>query len=372
MIPLTMAEAPQSSITSHPSLFGQRRALKLPPISCHEVIARDGTKLRLCHAQGGTRGVVLLAPGTAMTGLSYCIDTVDENLAEYLVRVGFDVWLADWRTSPELPAHTVPYSLDDVGRNDWPALVDYVCAAAKVERVSILAHCLSSPALMLSLARGHLNPDRIDAIVASQVAMHLEADPLGKVKQWTHVSSLLNAHEIIHQQPAEVTHSLADLAISSLAPILPHVPGSESCGNPVCARHLATFGGLLNHERVNDATHALMGPLIPEVVVGFLKAVAPIVYRIDLLEADDLVHLDRFKVPITFVSGEHNHMFVPSGTEKSFNLLCQANGAALYQRKLIPGYGHLDCLVGENAATDVFPVFAEALGPTIRASRGAS
>lgn len=372
MIQPTMPETPPTSITTHPSLFGHRRALNLPPISSHEVIAGDGTKLRVCHVQGGSRGVVLLAPGTAMTGLSYCIDTVDENLAEYLVRAGFDVWLADWRTSPELPAHTVPYSLDDVGRYDWPALVDFVCAAAKVERVSILAHCLSSPALMLSLVRGHLNPDRVEAIVASQVALHLEADPLGKVKQWSHVSSLLNAHEIVHQLPDEVTHSLADLAISSLAPILPHVPGSEACDNPVCGRHLATFGGLLNHERVNDATHALMGPLIPEVVVGFLKTVAPIVFRIDLLEADDLVHLDRFRVPITFVSGEHNHMFVPSGTEKSYDLLCQANGAALYQRKLIPGYGHLDCLIGANAAADVFPVFAEALGPAIRASRGMS
>ena len=365
-----MADAPQATITSHPTLFGGHRALKLPPLTCHWLSAADGTTLRLYHAQGGTRGAVLLAPGTAMSGLSYCIDTVDENLAEYLVRAGFDVWLADWRTSPELPAHTVPYSLDDVGRYDWPALVEYVRAAAKVERVSILSHCLSSPALMLSLVRGHLDPSHVDAIVASQVALHLEADPLGKVKQWTHVASLLNAHEIIHQQPAEVTHSLADLAISSLAPILPHIPGSESCGNPVCARHLATFGGLLNHERVNAETHALMGPLIPEVVVGFLKAVAPIVLRIDLLEADDLVHLDRFKVPITFVSGEHNHMFVPSGTEKSFDLLRQANGDALYRRELIPGYGHLDCLIGANAAADVFPVFAEGLGPSIRAARG--
>ncbi len=338
-------------------------------MSCHWLTAGDGTQLRLHHAQGGTRGAVLLTAGTAMTGLSYCIDTVDENLAEYLVRVGFDVWLADWRTSPELPAHTVPYSLDDVGRYDWPALVGYVCTATGADRISILAHCLSTPALMLSLVRGHLNPARIDAIVASQVALHLEADPLGKIKQWTHVSNLLNAHEIVHQEPEHVTHTLADLAISSLAPILPHVPGSESCGNPVCARHLATFGGLLHHANVNPETHALMGPLIPEVVVGFLKAVAPVVHRIDLLDADDLLHLDRLAIPITFVSGEHNHMFVPSGTERSFNLVCKANGPALYRREVIAGYGHLDCLVGANAAADVFPTFAEALGPTIRAAR---
>ncbi len=204
-------------------------------------------------------------------------------------------------------------------RYDWPALVEYVCAAAKTERVSILAHCLSSPALMLSLVRGHLNLARVDAIVASQVALHLEADPLGKVKQWTHVAQLLNAVEMVHQQPEDVTHSL-----------------------------------------------------IPEVVVGFLKAVAPVVRRIDLLEADDLVHLDRFKVPITFVLGEHNHMFVPSGTERSFDLLCQANGGALYRREVIAGYGHLDCLVGATAAADVFPTFAGALGPSIRAARGSA
>jgi cholesterol oxidase len=358
-----------ATVTTHPSFFGHRRALKLPPLTRHELQAADGTALRLHHAQGGTRGTVVLTAGTAMTGLSYCIDTVDENLAEYLVRVGFDVWLADWRTSPELTAHTVPYSLDDVGRYDWPALVEYVCRAAGTERVSILAHCLSSPALMLSLVRGHLDPARVDAIVASQVALHLEADPLGKIKQWTHVSAILNGDEIIHQEPEHVTTHLADVVISGLAPIVPHLPGSESCGNPVCARHLATFGGLLNHARVNPETHALMGALIPEVVVGFLKHVAPVVLRIDLLDEADHAHLDRLAVPITFVSGEHNHMFVAKGTESSFNLLCKANGSALYRREVVAGYGHLDCLIGATAAQDVFPVFAAALGPEVSLAR---
>ena len=82
---------------------------------------------------------------------------------------------------------------------------------------------------------------------------------------------------------------------------------------------------------------------------------------------DDLAHLDRLALPITFVSGEHNHMFVPEGTARSLALLSEANDPALYQRHVIADYGHLDCLIGESAATDVFPMLAEALGRSISA-----
>lgn len=361
---------PVEPITHHPTLFGLRRPLRLPPLSRHWLRAGDGTVLRLHHAQGGAqgenRGAVILAPGTAMTGLSYCLDTVRENLPEYLVRAGFDVWLFDWRTSPELPAHTLPYSLDDVGRNDWPAAVDYVCRATGADRVSILAHCLSSPALMLSLVRGHLDGARIDAIVASQVALHLQVDWLGKVKQWSHVDRILSAEDIIHLEPEHVTAAMADDVVTGLAPLLPE---TDPCGNAACVRQLVTFGGLVQHDRLNPETHACMGPLIPEVGTGFLKAVAPVTARVDLLTGEDLNHLDRLALPITLISGERNRMFVQQGTLRSHQLLCEANGPTLYRREVLANYGHLDCLLGSEAATDVYPLLADSLGPAVRSRR---
>jgi cholesterol oxidase len=48
-------------------------------------------------------------------------------------------------------------------------------------------------------------------------------------------------------------------------------------------------------------------------------------------------------------------------TETTFNMLVDRFGAQQYERHLIPGYGHLDCIFGKNAAVEVYPVIARYL-----------
>ena len=45
-------------------------------------------------------------------------------------------------------------------------------------------------------------------------------------------------------------------------------------------------------------------------------------------------------------------------------MLSQANRAGLYQRHVIPGYGHSDCMFGKDAARDVYPHVVEHLDAT--------
>jgi cholesterol oxidase len=76
-----------------------------------------------------------------------------------------------------------------------------------------------------------------------------------------------------------------------------------------------------------------------------------------------LPHIDKLKIPITFLQGSKNQLFLPEGTEKSFDLLCAKNGAQHYTRILVPNYGHMDFFVGRNSAQDIFPlVLAELEG----------
>ena len=48
----------------------------------------------------------------------------------------------------------------------------------------------------------------------------------------------------------------------------------------------------------------------------------------------------------------------------TYDLLCAKNGAELYDRHVIPGYGHIDCIFGENAARDIYPLILEHLEKT--------
>lgn len=346
------------TLTAFPPYFGARRPSRFPPLERIDFAARDGVSLVMHHTSGGNKGPVILAPGTAMTALSYCIDTVDQNLVEFLVERGFDVWLFDWRTSPILDAHDHVYTLDDVGRNDWPAVIDQVRRRTGAQRVSVLAHCLSSPCFMLGLLRGHIDPDSIHSFVASQVALHLHMTPVGTVKLKARLDKLLPGGDMIHQEPAQAKVRIADLAVSVLSHVLPK---SYSCDSAVCPRHSATFGDLILHSRVNKATHDIMGELIPECIAGFLKDVAVWSRKTTVLTREDRDHMDRLKVRTLFVSGSENRMFVPRSTETTYELLCELNGPSLYERKVYQNFGHLDCYVSDAAATFIWPDLAATL-----------
>ena len=73
-----------------------------------------------------------------------------------------------------------------------------------------------------------------------------------------------------------------------------------------------------------------------------------------------LSHTDRYRMPISFITGEHNRMFVPRGIDATYDLLRTANGPERYTRRVIEGYAHLDLWLGRDAERDVFPgVLAE-------------
>ncbi len=44
--------------------------------------------------------------------------------------------------------------------------------------------------------------------------------------------------------------------------------------------------------------------------------------------------------------------------------LSEKNGPDLYNRVVIPNYGHIDCIFGKNASHDVYPHIANHLDST--------
>ena len=90
------------------------RKLRLPAPERHTPLLAGGQKLALTRYQGGTLGPVILAPGFGVTADSYTLDTTDENLTEFLVARGYDVWLFDYRGSPALDASREAFDIDDL------------------------------------------------------------------------------------------------------------------------------------------------------------------------------------------------------------------------------------------------------------------
>ena len=67
-------------------------------------------------------------------------------------------------------------------------------------------------------------------------------------------------------------------------------------------------------------------------------------------------------IPILFIQGSENVVYTPEATNRSLETMNDAFGQGLYQREVFEGYGHLDCWMGKDAATDVYPtVLAHAM-----------
>ena len=96
----------------------------LPPPEHHPVTTSDGTEIQLTHYAMGSKGPVVLAPGYGNAARAFALDTVPKSYAQYLGEHGYDVWLLDYRASPDLPSSFTQFTVDDIAMRDWPAAID--------------------------------------------------------------------------------------------------------------------------------------------------------------------------------------------------------------------------------------------------------
>jgi cholesterol oxidase len=133
----------------------------------------------------------------------------------------------------------------------------------------------------------------------------------------------------------------------------------EHCNDAVCHRISFMYALLYEHEQLNEATHTALHEMFGIGNMRAFEQLATMVRKGQVVsfKGEDvyLPHLDRLAIPISFIHGAQNACFLPESTRKTFDLLCQTNGANLYSRSVIPGYGHIDCIFGKNAAVDVYP-----------------
>lgn len=334
----------------------KRRTLRAPAPTIHPVTTEDGVTLRLIRYRGGSRGPVLCLHGLGVSSRIFRLDTVDTNLVEALVAEGFDVWLLDYRASIELPAAQTPFDADSVARYDHPAAVDTVRRLTGAEAIDVVAHCFGATTFTMAMLNGLQG---VRSAVISQVATHVVAPTMTRLKAGLHLPDVLQALGIERMSAytdagAGAWERLWDRALG-----LQPLEWEERCRSAVCHRVSFLYGLLYEHDQLNTATHDTLHELFGVVNLKAMAQLAEMVNagRLVDFEGQDvyLPHVERLAIPITFIHGAENQCYLPESTERSFRLLCEVNGPERYRRKVIPGYGHIDCILGRNAARDVYP-----------------
>jgi cholesterol oxidase len=139
----------------------------------------------------------------------------------------------------------------------------------------------------------------------------------------------------------------------------------EGCGNALCHRATFLYGLLYEHAQLGEQLHANLQELFGVHDVELFSQLAAMVRERHVVDAHGanvyLPNLEGMNLPIGFIHGAENRCYLPVSTETTYNMLVERFGAQQYERHLIQGYGHIDCIFGKNAAVDVYPVIARYL-----------
>ncbi len=335
----------------------KKRELRVGDVEVYSVKTDDGFELQLTRYKGGDKTPLLMVHPFNACRLIFSIDTIDTNLTEYFYQNGHDVWLLDYRLSCLLPYSKDQHTLDDIAKFDYPAAIKKVLEITGKKEVDVLAHCVGSITLFMALLSGM---EGVRSVISTQIAsdffpvaaVELKADlHLPTLLQDIGIKSLDAATDSSENWEAKLYDDFINLYASELV---------GSCTDPVCQRMTFMFGALYEHINLNDSTHSANVEMLGNANMTSFKQVTRMLRAKILLDAKGndvyMSHIERLALPITFIHGEANKVFHPQSTLNTFNNLCLAHGSQLYERHVIPGYGHNDCLYGKNAITDVFPL----------------
>ncbi|KAL9984027.1 hypothetical protein ACROYT_G006282 [Oculina patagonica] len=349
----------------------------------YKCVTEDKVELKLTRYKGGTKGPVILFHGLAMSRGTYNLDTIEPNLTEYLVQHRYDVWLADWRASCDLPwAIYSDYTLDDCAKYDCPALIDKVLEITKQKSLQVVAHCIGSIINYGALLTGRTT-GKIRNMISFNVAAHTMASQLNEFKLGIYIPGMLEMLGVSGiDESAKNTAQVMDNLFNTFAKHVGEsvIPYKERCQSPTCHRIIFINGPLFQHANLNslthEALHEIFGYFSTKCAMHmrnsfkakkFVSYSGEDIYLPDvdkkerLKSPDYLEKIGRLDIPITFLVGENNTVFVPESTRTTYELVKEAHPNQEYDLIQIPDYSHMDLILGKNAVYDVYPHALRAL-----------
>jgi pimeloyl-ACP methyl ester carboxylesterase len=333
---------------------GRGGAATLPRPEMHAVTTSDGTEIQLTHYALGGKGPIVLAPGYGNAARAFAVDTVPLNYVQALGDRGYDVWLLDYRASPDLESSRTQFTVDDIAMRDWPAAVAAVRKESGADSVQAMGHCVGGLSLFMAIGGGL---EGVRSATFSSLAGHPIATPGNRLRAGVHLATVFKKLGIKGLNTDYDPGYLPDRAVELVMRALPYRNVYDS---PVGRRIYFIYGDVFDFSNINETT---MESAVPSIFgisnITFFEHISRMIRKNRAVDRNGndayLSNLDRYRIPITFLTGEHNRMFVPQGLQRSYDLLRGANDPSLYTHHVFKDYAHLDMWLGDSAAGDIFP-----------------
>ncbi|KAJ5913560.1 CAZyme family AA3 [Penicillium tannophilum] len=304
---------------------------------------------------------ILLVPGitgTAMHNL-YALPFLRCNLIDYLTKHGYRCYALSprWSADPSVAQRSTVFDC----RLDVAAAVDFI-RSRETLKPYVIAHCQGSVALSMGLLDGTISSSDLLGVTANSVFINMVFGYWNAVKGRT--TLLIQLYETIAGSFFPVSSSARDAIfqrfLDALLRFYPVGDKRDRCTSTACHRTSFAFGLLWNHENLDMGIHDNIHQFFEGTHTKIMKQVVRMGARGEctdnashsLLNDENLQRLQG--LPILFISGTENQVFEPESTLKDYELLRRRFGERYYRRFLAEGYGHLDPIVGKNAAEDVY------------------
>jgi len=370
----------------------------LPPHEVTELTVApdlpDGTpvRLRLSRLRGRTAEAqpILMLHGYSAGGTTFLHPSVPQGLARTLWDAGFDVWVADLRTSPGLPTATHPWTFEDVAHHDIPIAIDHIWHHTGERPIDVFAHCMGSAMLWMGLLSDPQSaheaheplrlamPDRIRRIGMSQVAplVSFAPDNLFRAFIARHALGLLPQGAFHFRPPSQA--SFADGLLDRLLSTLPYPPDEWRRANPLWPPAARTPWAGSRHRMDLLYGRDFQLANIPDRVLQDIDEhfgplnLATLTQALHMARAGGLASHDGEalglpperlakvlqRIPVMSVHGRENALSSVTGLLR-FRAQVDELGPQLSERcthHIIDGHGHQDCLIGVHAPRVVFPL----------------
>lgn len=314
---------------------------------------------------------VMLIHGFGSGGIQFTHAAINQPMAPWLAQRGADVWVVELRTSIGLPTTShQQWVMDEVAQQDIPALVNEVLRLTGSNQVNVIAHCIGSAMFCMATLAGRLE-GKVARASLMQVGPHAELPRASRARGYLggrlqQLLGMFEADSVASQHLDDMQVMVDRLMGTYLYPLdqRPHYRLSSDLNHNMrlvsANRSTNIFGQLFQWENMTPDVMDAIEDLLGHCNLTTYGQTTQFVYNrrvMDLAGNDRYMkpeHVRRyFSFPTLLVHGEANQTFSPRTLTRNTQLL-ETAGTAVSTCK-VPGYGHLDCVVGKDVATLVYP-----------------
>ncbi|OGA75972.1 MAG: hypothetical protein A2X73_18430 [Burkholderiales bacterium GWE1_65_30] len=365
---------------------------------------------------------IVLIHGLGTSGSSYT-DPSFSNLTQALLHDKRDVWVLDLRSSIANEAgrqtgDANAWTVDNIGERDIPEAIARVLEETGAAQVDVFAHCMGAVMFCIAAMGEAALQGKVRSAVLSQVGPLARLSPLNRLRGYmgSYLRGFLGVQELdtapeyksklvgpdCEVKWTSVERGVSGALLDALLSTFPYPDGEPQLEADLQAGELAGTGFRAVRHRADAIFGQLfeLGNMAPttlgrlEALFGWskLNLLSQAIHfaRHEMLvnaggfnAVMDLDALNgRFGFPLLILHGQKNRVFDWRGSLRSWLLLRRTRGQAwetpttvddvpsprhVYgagqttQLHVFTTYGHLDCVMGEQAHRDVFPVVTEFL-----------